>query len=118
MRTKRANSTTKGGKNKMFCPKCGSLLRPKKEDDKVVMVCPSCGYRSTEKMELKEKVKKEQAIAVVEKEVETLPLVEERCPKCSFDKAYFWTKQTRASDEPETRFYRCQRCKHVWRDYS
>ena len=31
----------------MFCPKCGSILVPKKDDGKKVLVC-SCGYKSTD----------------------------------------------------------------------
>ncbi|MBI2108536.1 transcription factor S, partial [Candidatus Woesearchaeota archaeon] len=31
--------------------------------------------------------------------------------------AYFWLVQTRAGDEPETKFLRCEKCSHTWRDY-
>ncbi|PIO07920.1 transcription factor S, partial [Candidatus Pacearchaeota archaeon CG10_big_fil_rev_8_21_14_0_10_35_219] len=31
--------------------------------------------------------------------------------------AYFWTMQTRAADESETKFYRCTKCDHTWREY-
>jgi len=48
---------------------------------------------------------------------EDLPIVNEDCPECGHDKAYFWTKQTRASDEPETKFYRCVKCRKTWREY-
>jgi len=30
----------------MFCPKCGSVLLPKKEGSKKTLVC-SCGYKSS-----------------------------------------------------------------------
>ena len=30
----------------MFCPKCGSLLIPKKDSGKSIMAC-SCGYKET-----------------------------------------------------------------------
>ena len=26
--------------------------------------------------------------------------------------------QTRSADEPTTRFYRCQKCKFTWREYT
>jgi len=103
----------------MFCPKCGSVLFPKNEKGKKVFKC-SCGY-SDKKMEapkLTEKVTNEDEIPVVDTEVETLPLTEAECPKCGHDKAYFWTMQTRASDEPETKFFKCEKCKNIWRDYS
>ncbi len=104
----------------MFCPKCGSILRLKKESGKRVMGC-SCGYvdRSNEKTKLSETIKEKPKIEVVEssKEEQTLPLIDAKCPKCEHDKAYYWLVQTRASDEPETKFLRCEKCKHTWRDY-
>lgn len=101
----------------MFCPKCGSILRPVKERNKVVWVC-SCGYRTSDgRIEISEKMKHGKEVEVVEETKENLPVTEETCPKCGNDKAYFWTKQTRASDEPETRFYKCVKCGHTWRAY-
>lgn len=105
----------------MFCPKCGSLLIPKKIGSKKVMACSNCSYKTTETNQavIKQEVKQKQPdVAVVEKEIETLPLTDEECPKCGHKKAYYWTIQTRAGDEPETRFYKCQKCKHTWREYS
>jgi DNA-directed RNA polymerase subunit M len=102
----------------MFCPKCGSILKPLKEGARVMWVC-SCGYRTADgKIEISEKMKKQKEIEVVEEKAERLPVTEELCPKCGNDKAYFWSKQTRAADEPETRFYRCVKCGHTWREYS
>jgi len=104
----------------MFCPKCGSMLVPKKKDGKTVMSC-SCGYTSsdTEQAIIKEKVKDDQPeIEVIEKEIEVLPITAADCPKCGHGKAYYWLVQTRASDEPETKFLKCEKCKHTWRDYS
>ncbi|MEM0290915.1 MAG: transcription factor S, partial [Thermoplasmata archaeon] len=31
--------------------------------------------------------------------------------------AYWMLKQTRAADEPETRFYICTKCGYRWREY-
>jgi len=106
----------------MFCPKCGSLLVPKQVGKKKMMVCSSCNYKSSEKGKIvvKEEIihKQQPEIAVVEKEeAEALPLTEKECPKCGHKKAYYWTVQTRAGDEPETRFYKCEKCKHTWREY-
>lgn len=92
---------------------------PEKKGKKKVMVC-SCGYvdKKAEKVEIKEKVKKEKEIEAIEEEVEIYPLVEDiECPKCGHTKAYFWEVQTRASDEPATKFLKCEKCKHIWRDY-
>ena len=101
----------------MFCPKCKSLLKPKEEKGKRILAC-SCGYKSNthQKMEIKEKAAEQKEIEIIE-EVETKPLVEAHCEKCGHNKAYFWSLQTRAADEPETRFFKCEKCKHTWREY-
>jgi len=104
----------------MFCPKCGSILMPKKESGKKVMTC-SCGYKTTD-MEiaaLKETIsKKEKKVEVIDKEkLQTLPKTKAKCPKCGHNEAYFWLVQTRAGDEAETKFLRCVKCNHTWRDY-
>ncbi|MFC1722561.1 transcription factor S [Nanoarchaeota archaeon] len=106
----------------MFCPKCGSILLPKKDDKgKPISTC-SCGYSANaEKKSLKEEGKKEEVaeVEVVDKEIETLPLSEdETCPKCGNKGAYYWLIQTRSGDEAETKFMKCSKCKHIWRDYS
>lgn len=103
----------------MFCPKCGSVLLPKKEGSKKTLAC-SCGYKTgdVEKTKLTEHVtNKSREVEVIEKEIETLPKIKVECPKCGHKEAYFWTIQTRAGDEPETKFHRCLKCKHTWRDY-
>ncbi len=103
----------------MFCPKCGSLMLPKKESGKTVMKC-SCGYveKKVQKIEIKEKIKEKKEIQAVEEDFEIHPLTEGvECPKCGHRKAYYWEVQTRASDEPATKFLKCEKCKHVWRDY-
>ncbi|MFH1173697.1 MAG: transcription factor S [archaeon] len=104
----------------LFCPKCKSLLKPRSEGGKRILGC-SCGYKekNPQQQEFKEKVKDALGVAVIEKEDEqALPVIDADCPKCHHTKAQFWTIQTRASDEPETKFLKCEQCKHVWRDYS
>lgn len=103
----------------MFCPKCGAILVPKKENNKRVLHC-SCGFtnRDIKEVKITEQVNPEKEIVVVEREdYESLPKTKTECPKCGNKEAYFWTVQTRASDEPETKFLRCSKCKHTWRDY-
>ena len=39
------------------------------------------------------------------------------CPKCDSQEVYSELRQTRASDEPETRLITCKKCKHGWREY-
>ena len=104
----------------MFCPKCGSLLRPKTDKKRKVLAC-SCGYTSkdVESATIKEKViKDDRKISVVEEKDDILPDTDAKCPECGNERAYFWTVQTRAGDEPETKFMKCKKCKHVWRDNS
>ncbi|MAG72188.1 MAG: transcription factor S [Acidobacteria bacterium] len=104
----------------MFCQKCGSVLLPKKEGNKKVLVC-SCGYKSdnVEQTKITETVtKKSREVEVIEREdYETLPKTNAKCEKCGHKTAYFWTVQTRAGDEPETKFLKCEKCKAIWRDY-
>ncbi|MEM4271268.1 MAG: transcription factor S [Candidatus Pacearchaeota archaeon] len=99
-----------------FCPKCGSILIPKQGK----LVCLRCAYKTTAKEEtvMREKIQQKQAVDIIEKEVEILPLTDAKCSKCGHEKAYFWEIQTRAADEPATKFFKCQKCKHTWRDYS
>jgi len=106
-----------------FCPKCSSLMVPTKKEKKLVLICSSCGNSIENENEtvIKEVVeKKEKEIELIDSSTEddSLPLTETECPKCKHTKAHYWTVQTRAGDEPETKFLKCEKCKHVWRDYS
>ncbi len=99
-----------------FCERCGGMI--------VITngkaVCAACGYRPKKKpkIEASEKVKAGETVAVIkEDESNTYPIVQIDCQKCGNKKAYFWTTQTRSSDESETKFYKCVKCKHTWRVY-
>ncbi len=99
-----------------FCPKCGAILVQKTKN----FGCPRCSYTTKEKVNLKmkESVDEQKEIYVIkEKEVDVLPTVEAKCKKCGHDVAHFWTSQTRSADESETKFYRCKKCQHTWREY-
>ena len=99
-----------------FCPKCGSVLVMKTKK----MGCPRCGYSAKGKMKIttSEKTLKTSGVVVVSaKDMETLPIVEEKCRECGNEKAYFWTVQTRAGDEAETKFFKCVKCSNTWREY-
>ena len=87
------------------------------ENKKKILAC-SCGYtnKKAENIEIKEvMVGNGKNPEPVDEEVETLPLADAECPKCQHNKAYFWMVQTRAGDEPETKFYKCEKCKHIWK---
>lgn len=101
-----------------FCPKCKGLLMPAKEG----LLCSSCGHKETANIEVKEEIKRKPKAPIItgEKEeaaIESLPTIDAVCPKCSHDKALWFTRQTRASDEPETQFFICKQCSHRWRKY-
>ena|SRR3989338_6202244 len=101
----------------MFCPKCGSLLKARKEGDSKVMAC-SCGYSQKELVTIKLDHKQENTkIEVKETDgFESLPRTDEECPKCHHPEAYFGTQQTGPSDEPEIIIYKCVKCNHTWRN--
>jgi DNA-directed RNA polymerase subunit M len=101
----------------MFCPKCGSILMPKSAGNKKVMAC-SCGYKEdAEEITITESVESKD-VEVIDSEMDNnLPITENKCKKCGHKEAYFMEKQTRAADEPPTRFYKCVECGNTWREY-
>lgn len=100
-----------------FCPKCGAVLIQKTKNHG----CPRCNYSTKNKIKIKtsERIGEKEEIAVVKgKDASTLPVINEKCKECGNDRAYFWTVQTRASDESETKFFKCTRCEHTKRNYN
>lgn len=99
-----------------FCPKCGSVLIEKRKN----FGCARCNYvaKGKIKIESTEEIEERKKTAVVkEKELDVMPVISATCPKCGHKEAYFWTSQTRSGDEAETRFFKCVKCKHTWREY-
>ena len=100
----------------LFCPKCHSLMHR----DGNELVCRRCGYRTAAEKTKDERIEtkpEEKEIAVFEGDLDTLPRTKITCPSCGHDEAWWYMRQTRAADEPTTRFYICTKCKHVWREY-
>ena len=103
-----------------FCPKCEVKL---KNSDSGLQ-CPQCNYTEGQKEKPVKKITNEEEpdfslLAFEENEGdESLPTVKIECEKCGHGEAVGWMFQTRSADEPTTRFYRCQKCKYTWRDYS
>jgi DNA-directed RNA polymerase subunit M len=100
-----------------FCPKCGSVLVEKNKRYK----CARCSYTAKGKVKIQasEKVEKKEKVGVIkDKDTDVFPTASATCPKCGHNEAYFWSAQTRAADEAETRFFRCTKCKHTWREYN
>ena len=101
----------------MFCSKCGSILVNKKGK----LVCGSCGAESKDgkiKEDTKKTVKSEKSVAVMKEDPEIHPKTKEECPKCKNEEAFYWMVQTRSADESPTKFFKCTKCSHIWRDYS
>ena len=93
------------------------------EDDtnQKITACMSCGLslESTSVFKSIQEEKVDSKIQVLEEnEIQTLPIEKENCSKCGNEEAYSWQRQTRSGDEPATRFYRCVKCEHTWREYS
>ena len=100
-----------------FCPKCGAVLTLEKSQSR----CTKCRYKSKSKIKMSssEKIEnKHQTGVVKEKEIELLPVTSATCGKCGHGEAYFWSSQTRAADEAETRFFKCAKCNNTWREYT
>ncbi len=106
-----------------FCPKCE--IRLKKDNNGSALVCSKCGYVKenivkTDQEKLEESNpdftvmgKDDMNIA---KGLESTIKID--CEKCHNQEGVWWTFQTRSADEPETKFYRCIKCNHTWRDYT
>jgi len=63
--------------------------------------------------------KKEKEVTVIDGDESNFPVTKILCPQCETMEDAEWTmQQTRAADEPPTRFYRCKKCNMVWREYS
>jgi len=109
----------------LFCPKCGSLLKTRQEGNAKVLAC-SCGYVQRAEGTITDRKappapepvhheQKDEGIA--SEDDEHLPLTDAVCPKCKHHRAHFWLIQTRAGDESETKFLKCEKCHHTWREY-
>ncbi|MBR9683061.1 transcription factor S [Candidatus Woesearchaeota archaeon] len=111
----------------LFCPECGSILRPKEKSGKKLLWC-SCGFTVSPEEKSKEesetttepetKIEPETKRIEIVQEIETHPKIKADCQKCENKEAYYWTQQTRGADEPETRFFKCTKCSYTWREYS
>ena len=101
-----------------FCPNCEVKLKM----GDFGLQCPKCDYVLGKEVKHTKKIEDEpesQFNVLTESEgEEILPTIKIECEKCGNDEAVWWMLQTRSADEPTTRFYRCQKCKYTWRDYT
>ena len=98
-------------------------MLPKKVEEEAVLACNSCGYREkareVEGYRLVKTAGRREEVAVIEEGAKpALPTTKAECSRCGCTVAYWWLRQTRAADEATTRFYRCTKCDHVWREYT
>jgi DNA-directed RNA polymerase subunit M/transcription elongation factor TFIIS len=126
----------------LFCPECGTLSFPDPND---WIKCPNhnCGYegdikgpdgtggtitdpRTGKTIDLTSTTSSTKASSLKH----LTEVVEETggrgvlttgslmCPKCDCISIYVELRQTRASDEPETKIGTCAECSHIFRDYA
>ncbi|KYK34692.1 MAG: DNA-directed RNA polymerase subunit M [Thermoplasmatales archaeon SG8-52-3] len=99
----------------MFCPKCKGLMYPKEDS----IICKRCGYKKEKEGKTIVVTKqKEKELTVLEDGNlnNVLPKTKIKCPKCGNNEAFWILRQMRGSDEPESRFYTCTKCKNKWRE--
>ena len=101
------------------------MMLPQRRGEEILLKCSKCGYEKAVsnpgayRIARVTKRSPEDAILVIDREirVEVLPKTKVGCPRCGHVEAYYWELQTRAGDEPATRFFKCSKCGHVWREY-
>ena len=107
----------------MFCPKCGSLMRPTKKNGSPVLVCPKCGYSKSPDASDVERLTDREKVKVVG---DGLVIVEDPkpgndidytvvCPKCGSKGAYYKNHYDLSSDSGFT-IYKCVKCGYTWRE--
>ena len=117
----------------MFCPECGALSFPDSRDGLNVQITnvdirtldnkmkdPVTGEEidlGNVQSSSKAETRKFEVIDDSEQSHGVLTIGSYICPKCDSQEVYSELRQTRASDEPETRLLTCKTCKHGWREY-
>ena len=104
-----------------FCPNCEVRL---KKNDNGLLSCTKCKYvkKIIEKPNKKSEETNADFLVMKESDLKEAKGLESTvkidCEKCHNQEGVWWTFQTRSADEPETKFYRCTKCNHTWRDYT
>jgi len=102
-----------------FCNSCGYLLKFR-QDFEDRFACSICSYVfkiSLAKRRIALQGKSRADVIDAESSWNGVDATDERCPKCSYPRAYFKQMQIRSGDEPMSQFYRCcnYECGHTWR---
>ena len=117
----------------MFCPECGSLAFPEASGN---IKCPNykCGYTGASENKITgtdgQEIDLAKATSSSQAEERKYEVISDSetirgvlttdtyiCPKCDQREVYAELRQTRSSDEPETRILTCKECSHGWREY-
>ncbi|CAG9463166.1 unnamed protein product [Pedinophyceae sp. YPF-701] len=110
----------------MFCPACANMLALKKAasrgTDEALMrlYCGSCDYEYEMDRTISQDVPLEKKdvddVLGSEEMWATAAKTQAMCPRCHHDEAYLKEFQTRSADEPTTRYHRCTKCHHAWKE--
>ncbi|MBI4450587.1 hypothetical protein HY642_01305 [Candidatus Woesearchaeota archaeon] len=94
----------------MFCPQCKSILKPAKEDGKLLLRC-DCGYVDSAPREknFKERIQTQAEIQVAESS-NSSAVYDHTCSKCKYAKAQLIEKGVWYSDEDAVVLYVCGSC--------
>ena len=99
----------------IFCPKCGCLMRPKKEKDEIYLLC-SCGHRQLSKKGqtiIKERVKIPIKKIKARASKNYLATHHHVCKHCGYDKAELIILEPWYGDEDGIVRYKCGKCGKV-----
>jgi len=83
------------------------------------IVCRKCGFKKKKEgrtVVVNEQKEKEVTLIEDNEKRDVLPKTRVKCPKCGNTEAYWVLRQMRGSDEPESRFYTCTKCRYRWRE--
>nr|MDO8111455.1 transcription factor S [Candidatus Sigynarchaeota archaeon] len=106
-----------------FCPKCGSILYPKKKDNKKLLFCKMCEFEkepetkaATADFAMPIKIDHSMDKTLIKNEKYYQDVYGSKtsdksmdCPRCGA-KMVMAVRQTRRADEGPTIFYTCTRC--------
>jgi transcription factor S len=98
-----------------FCPKCKTLLIPKKISDKFFLKCGNCDFiRELKKKEFlvtHEKIKSKEFVGKgIKKNENIFATYKHKCKKCGYDKAQILDLGIFYSDEDNLIMLKCGKC--------
>ncbi|AFM97937.1 transcription factor S-II [Encephalitozoon hellem] len=103
----------------LFCPLCSSMLVVRRQSMGNELSCRMCGYLYAISKEITKSVpmtpKKSDGLIDEDENLKFVSKCGKKC-ECGSEEVSFVELQTRSADEPMTIFYKCIRCKKVWRE--